>query len=167
MDKKLVSYIGLSIGIVLIFLGGGLLYLKEKSVKKTVVKNPKKVEVVISTSAMKTQKIVVPVAKSNSTELKKVANLPAGRQERKIAFRYRSSKPKSVFLVGDFNKWNKKANPMKQGQNFVWETILMLNNGEYKYAFVVDGKRINDPNNRKTVHLKGGKASVLKVEPLP
>ena len=159
MDKKLVSYIGLSIGIVLIFLGGGLLYLKEKSVKKTVVKNPKKVEVVISTPEMKTQKIVVPVAKSNSTELKKS-------QKRKIAFRYRSSKPKTVFLVGDFNKWNKKSNPMKRGQNFVWETVLMLNNGEYKYAFVVDGKRINDPNNRKTIRLKTGKASVLKVEPL-
>ena len=160
MDKKLISYIGLAIGVVFIFLGGGLLYLKEKSVKKTAVKNPKKVEVVISTPAMKTQKIVVPVAKSNSTELKKS-------QKRKIAFRYRSSKPKTVFLVGDFNKWNKKSNPMKRGQNFVWETVLMLNNGEYKYAFVVDGKRIKDPNNRKTVHLKGGKASVLKVEPLP
>lgn len=159
MDKKLILYIGLVIGVVFIFIGGGLLYLKEKSVKKTVVKNPKKVEVVISTPAMKTQTVAVQGAKSNSTELKKS-------QTRKIAFRYRSSKPKAVFLVGDFNKWNKKANPMKQGQNFVWETILMLNNGEYKYAFVVDGKRINDPNNRKTVHLKTGKASVLKVEPL-
>ncbi|MDO8735424.1 MAG: hypothetical protein Q7K21_09760, partial [Elusimicrobiota bacterium] len=88
-------------------------------------------------------------------------------QKRKIAFRYRSSKPKTVFLVGDFNKWNKKTNPMKQGQNFVWETVLMLTPGEYKYAYIVDGKRINDPNNRKTVHLKTGKASVLKVEPLP
>ena len=74
---------------------------------------------------------------------------------------------KRVSVIGDFNKWNKKANPMKQGQNFVWETVLMLTPGEYKYAYVVDGKRINDPNNRKTVHLKTGKASVLKVEPLP
>jgi len=87
-------------------------------------------------------------------------------QKRKIAFKYRSSKPKTVFLVGDFNKWNKKVNPMKKGQNFVWETVLILSPGEYKYAYIVDGKRVNDPNNKKTVHLKGGKASVLTVKPL-
>lgn len=155
MDKKLISYIGLSVGIVLIFLGGGLLYLKEKTVKKVAVKNPKKVEVVISTPPVKPQTATAAVAKKPQT---------AKSQKRKISFKYRSSKPKSVFLVGDFNKWNKKANPMKQGQNFAWETVVMLPPGEYRYAYIVDGKRINDPNNRKTVHLKTGKASVLKVE---
>ncbi len=42
----------------------------------------------------------------------------------------------------------------------------MLTPGEYKYAFIVDGKRINDPSIKKVVHLKTGKASVLKVEHL-
>ncbi|MBI5573105.1 MAG: isoamylase early set domain-containing protein [Elusimicrobia bacterium] len=167
MDKKLISYIGLAIGVVLIFLGGGLLYLKEKSVKKIVVKNPKKIEVVISsqpTASVKPQMPAPLVSKSSAAAGKLQSSKT---QKRKIAFKYRSSKPKTVFLVGDFNKWNKKANPMKKGQNFVWETVLMLPVGEYKYAYIVDGKRINDPNNRKTVHLKTGKASVLKVEPLP
>lgn len=167
MDKKLVSYIGLGIGVVFIFLGGGLLYLKEKNVKNAVVKNPKKVEVVISSqpsASAKSQMPAPPVSKSSASAGKSQTSKS---QKRKIAFKYRSSKPKTVFLIGDFNKWNKKANPMKQGQNFVWETVLMLPVGEYKYAYLVDGKRINDPNNRKTVHLKTGKASVLKVEPLP
>jgi len=167
MDKKLISYIGLGIGVVLILLGGGLLYLKEKSVKKAVVKNPKKVEVVIASRQSAAGKPQIPSQSSpkSSVSPEKVQSVKS--QKRKIAFNYRSSKPKTVFLIGDFNKWNKKANPMKQGQNFVWETVLMLTPGEYKYAYVVDGKRINDPNNRKTVHLKTGKASVLKVEPLP
>lgn len=159
MDKKIISYIGLTVGVVLIFLGGGLLYLKEKTVKKTIAKSPKKVEVVISTPSVKPQ--IAQTPKPVATNL-----LPQKSQKRKIAFRYRSSKPKKVFLVGDFNKWNKKANPMKQGENFWWETVLMLTPGDYRYAFVVDGKRINDPNNKKTVHLKSGKASVLKVESL-
>jgi len=165
MDKKLISYIGLVIGVVLIFLGGGLLYLKEKSVKNAVVKNPKKVEVVISHPT-------VPVKPPTPAPLVSKSSIAAGKgqssksQKRKIAFKYRSSKPKTVFLVGDFNKWNKKVNPMKKGQNFVWETVLILSPGEYKYAYIVDGKRINDPNNKKTVHLKGGKASVLTVKPL-
>ncbi|MFH0948130.1 MAG: hypothetical protein V1833_03935 [Elusimicrobiota bacterium] len=162
MNKKLISYIGLTVGVVLVFFGGGLLYLKEKTVPcrekspAIVVETSNKVQVIMSTSSVKTQ-TAVPVAKSSSTELKKS-------EKRKIAFRYRNSKPKTVFLVGDFNKWNKKANPMKQGQNFVWETMVLLSPGEYRYAFVVDGKRINDPNNKKTVRLKRGKASVLKVD---
>jgi len=164
MGKKLISYIGLSVGIALIILGGGLLYLKEKNVKKAVVKNPKKVEVIISTPTVKSWSSV-PIVSKTSVSAEKSQSLKS--QKRKISFKYRSSKPKSVFLVGDFNKWNKKAKPMKQGQNFIWETILMLSPGEYKYAYIVDGKRINDPNNKKTVHRKGGKTSVLKVKPLP
>jgi len=46
---------------------------------------------------------------------------------------------------------------MKKGENSVWETILLLSPGEYKYAFLIDGKRINDPNNKRVVHLKSGK----------
>ncbi len=102
MDKKLISYVGFTVGIVLIFLGGGLLYLRGKSVKK--------VEIVISTPTVKSWSLV-PIVSKTSVSAEKLQSS----QKRKISFKYRSSKPKSVFLVGDFNKWNRKANPMKRG----------------------------------------------------
>ncbi|MEW6557473.1 MAG: hypothetical protein AB1349_08980 [Elusimicrobiota bacterium] len=194
MDKKLVSYIGLAVGVILILFGGGLLYLKEKKVKKvTAITTPtipkvKKIEVVISSppAIVKSQPQVASVSATTtqpaSLAQKKLAkktkvavhsapfkprlsvtssNLP----RRKIAFQYRSSKPKSVYLIGDFNNWNPKANPMKQGKNYTWETMLLLPPGEYKYAFLLDGaKQINDPNSKKTVRLRSGKASILVVK---
>ncbi|MFH1541163.1 MAG: isoamylase early set domain-containing protein [Elusimicrobiota bacterium] len=208
MNKKNISYIGITVGVTLIFFGSSFLCLREKALRKCAIENPKKdetikydvkkdetkkdeaivskpivklqsptvkqtpdpqsIEKVLPKLSAKTQSatvtkhplVIVQGAKDNSIKLKK------SQKKRKISFRYRSSKPKTVFLIGDFNNWDKKANPMKQGKNYVWEAILSLIPGEYQYAFVVDGKRINDPNNKKTVHLKDGKASILKIEPI-
>jgi hypothetical protein len=165
MDKKTIYYIGLVLGIVFILIGGGLLYLKEKKTKN--IKTPtnltqqkgRKVEVIISTNTEKTSPRI-------SNLNKPIITTNSNQQKRKIAFKYRSSKVKTVYLIGDFNKWNKIANPLKLGDNFTFETILLLSPGEYKYCFLADGKRVADPNNRKTVHLKTSKVSVLTVKPI-
>ena len=92
MNKKLTLYIGLAAGVLLIFLGGGLLYLKEKSAKKTAAKNPKKVEVVISTSAAKPH-----IANgAGPAEIKSAPNIP---QKRKIAFHPRRVYIDRIILV--------------------------------------------------------------------
>ncbi|MDD5687173.1 MAG: hypothetical protein PHE88_04990 [Elusimicrobia bacterium] len=188
MDKKIISYVGFGVGIVLILIGSWLLYLKERNVKKPVLQTTatgesfsqlsdkqsgkiRKVEVVIATPTATSSKSDR-FANSNvptSVKPETVVNNANGSdklQKRKIIFRYRSSKPKNVFLIGDFNKWDKKANPMKKGVNFFWEAMVLLSPGEYKYAFLVDGKQINDQYNKRTLHLKSGKASLLTIKPL-
>lgn len=151
MNKKIISYIGLVIGTVLLLTGGGLFYLKEKKLKTlknaadntvSLPKNrepdrisPKKVEVIVS-------------------------------KESNIGFMYSNSKPKAVYLIGDFNKWSKTANLMEKDNNHKWTTMLKLRPGTYNYCFLVGGKWTIDPNNKKAAVYKGKKVSVLTVNPL-
>ena len=171
MDKKVISYIVFTVGVILLLVGGGLLYVKERNLKNSVnpvQKKGKKVEVIFSTqtntgsTTTTKQQTVTPDIPKNNLDV----DTTNSTQKRKISFKFRSSKPQSVFLIGDFNKWNKKANPMTKGDNFVWETTVLLAPGEYKYAFLVDNKQTNDPYNKKTTRLKSGKASILIIKPL-
>jgi hypothetical protein len=53
----------------------------------------------------------------------------------------------SVQLVGDFNKWDPAALPMRRIRNGVaWEIEVPLSPGRYSYAFVIDGKLARDPS---------------------
>ena len=45
----------------------------------------------------------------------------------------------SVSLVGDFNKWNPAANPMKRMPDGAWLLMVELAHGHHRYAFLVDG----------------------------
>ncbi len=49
---------------------------------------------------------------------------------------------KSVFLVGDFNNWDKAATPLKKkAKTGVWEASLVLEAGrEYHFRYFIDGK---------------------------
>jgi 1,4-alpha-glucan branching enzyme len=48
-----------------------------------------------------------------------------------------------VFLVGDFNKWNKSSTKMtKKGGK--WQITLSLKPGKYAYKYLVDNNWIND-----------------------
>lgn len=83
---------------------------------------------------------------------------------RKPKFVYFSSKAKKVELIGDFNDW--VAQPMKKVSNNRWEIIIEIPEGKYLYNFVVDGKIILDPNNKKPPQLSphGYKSSVLELK---
>ena len=87
-------------------------------------------------------------------EVKPVAPVP-----RNILFLFPKPSAKSVFIIGDFNDW--KRGPMKK-QPKGWEVTIPLEPGAYKYMFVVDGKRVKDPNNK---NVDDGK-SVITVKPL-
>ena len=46
----------------------------------------------------------------------------------------------SLFLVGDFNQWDKHSHPMRQRADGVWEITLELDAGrEYQYRYLVNG----------------------------
>jgi hypothetical protein len=68
-----------------------------------------------------------------------------------------------VSVVGDWNGWNPRAQPMKR-QDGKWELTLELEQGRsYQYQFLVDGKEwIPDPNNLvKVDNGFGGKNSLI------
>jgi len=50
-----------------------------------------------------------------------------------------------VFLVGDFNHWNKAADPMERMSDGRWLLKLALHHGHHQYYFMIDDKPRLDP----------------------
>ena len=78
---------------------------------------------------------------------------------RKVTFRLKTPKASQVFLVGDFNGWDKRANPMEKIRYGSWETTLILPIGKYQFKFMVDGKwreslegELTEPNKYGTLN---------------
>ena len=53
---------------------------------------------------------------------------------------------KLVCLSGDFNGWDRAANPMQRQPDRAWFLQIALHHGHHRYQFVVDGKPVLDPN---------------------
>ncbi|HEY7567376.1 MAG TPA: isoamylase early set domain-containing protein [Gemmatimonadaceae bacterium] len=54
---------------------------------------------------------------------------------------------RQVSLVGDFNRWDASANPMRPSQDGQsWIIEVPLSRGRHTYAFVVDGDVLRDPS---------------------
>ena len=52
---------------------------------------------------------------------------------------------KAVSLVGDFNDWDPKAQPLKRQVDGSWTGQVTLGQGHHHYQFVIDGKLTLDP----------------------
>lgn len=52
---------------------------------------------------------------------------------------------KHVSIVGDFNNWNRSANPMQRGPDGNWSLRVDLKHGHHRYVFIVDGQVTLDP----------------------
>ena len=51
-----------------------------------------------------------------------------------------------VSLVGDFNRWDPVALPLRRSADGrTWELEVRLRPGRYSYSFVVDGRLARDP----------------------
>ena len=49
---------------------------------------------------------------------------------------------RKVYLVGDFNNWNRTAKPMKKLKNGTFSTTINLERDrEYQFRYLVDGQR--------------------------
>jgi len=80
----------------------------------------------------------------------RVASAPVARVRRDTVYMVRfvlaDAGAHTVSLVGDFNEWEKRANPLTPDKPGVWSTQVALAPGRHEYAFVVDGKRwVADP----------------------
>ena len=73
---------------------------------------------------------------------------PPKKEFRNILFTYRNSRPKEVYVIGDFNGW-RKVDKMKKGKNHTWKLAKKLAPGYYRYKYWVDGRKIRDPNNKR------------------
>ena len=70
---------------------------------------------------------------------------------------------REVYLVGEFNNWNPRADRMAKTKNGFRKT-LRLSPGEYQYKFLVDGHWHNDPAAAKQVpNAFGTTNSVIRV----
>lgn len=69
----------------------------------------------------------------------------------------------TVALVGDFNDWDPRAQPLTR-EDGAWSVTLHLPPGRYRYAFVADGDRwLNDPSHPAAPDEFGTPTSVITV----
>lgn len=65
----------------------------------------------------------------------------------RIEFRLEGLSAGDVSIVGDFNKWEPKAHPMRKDESGVWTQTVTLSPGRYEYRIYADGQWVSDPKN--------------------
>lgn len=69
-----------------------------------------------------------------------------------VTFTVHAEKGKSVYLAGEFNKWNPTAKKMTfKASSGVYAATIKLAAGSYQYKFVIDGTWCADPENVNAV----------------
>ncbi len=64
-----------------------------------------------------------------------------------VRFRYRAPQARAVALVGGFNAWDAERSPLAgPDKNGVWETVVPVVAGVWRYAFLVDGEWVSPPD---------------------
>ena len=81
-----------------------------------------------------------------------------------VKFSVKIAGAKDVKIAGDFNKWNPEARSLVKKPGNIWEAILPLPPGKYKYLCRIDGKEVLDPLNPDTDTEDGRKVSLLTVK---
>lgn len=68
-----------------------------------------------------------------------------------------------VTLIGDFNDWDRDATPLRE-QGGTWSTTVALLPGRYRYAFLVDGTRVEaDPAAPQATDEFGASTSAITI----
>jgi len=68
-----------------------------------------------------------------------------------------------VTLIGDFNDWDRNATPLKE-QDGTWSTTVALRPGRYRYAFLVNGTRVEaDPTAPMAADEFGASTSAITI----
>ena len=81
-----------------------------------------------------------------------------------VNFFCQADEAQSVSLVGDFNHWDPRANPMEQSPDKGWFIRVNLKHGHHRYAFLVDHVLTLDPRAMGiTRNDKGERVSLVPV----
>ena len=81
-------------------------------------------------------------------------------------FFFKGKELQEIFVVGDFNQWQKDTNyKMKKLDQENWTLNISLPKGKYRYKFLVDQRWTNDPVNQlQEDDAFGGRNSILMVK---
>jgi len=71
-------------------------------------------------------------------------------KRRRITFSFNAPEAGRVFLVGEFNNWDRAKHPMKCDDNGLWTKTIMLEPGVYEYKFLEDENWMLDTKNENT-----------------
>ncbi|HAF95105.1 MAG: hypothetical protein A2X34_08700 [Elusimicrobia bacterium GWC2_51_8] len=81
-----------------------------------------------------------------------------------VKFSVKLAGAKKVKVAADFNKWNPDTLELVKRSRNVWETIVPLPPGIYRYLYNIDGQSVLDPMNPDTDMDLGRKVSLLTVK---
>ena len=98
------------------------------------------------------------------TNKKTEGNVPRPKLvQSKNKFEFSAPEAKEVSLVGNFNRWDSQANPMKKDKKGIWKVTLSLEPGRYEYRFFVDGNWENDPSCSSRVANEFGGENCVRI----
>lgn len=83
---------------------------------------------------------------------------------KKVNFSLSGVEAHKVYVVGDFNKWDRAKHPMKKDRNN-WKLSVKIPAGEYKFKYLADGNWLNDPVAHKYVGNPYGSEDSVVVVP--
>jgi 1,4-alpha-glucan branching enzyme len=55
-----------------------------------------------------------------------------------VSFALYAPKKKSVHIIGSFNDWDRRRDPLEQREPGYWVTTFQLDKGSYQNQFVID-----------------------------
>ena len=82
---------------------------------------------------------------------------------KKVQFEFSAPGAREVFVAGEFNNWDARANPLKKDKNGLWKITLPLTPGKYEYRFLTDEKWENDPSCSGCVPNKFGSQNCVRI----
>ncbi|OHB58057.1 MAG: hypothetical protein A2Y07_00830 [Planctomycetes bacterium GWF2_50_10] len=81
-----------------------------------------------------------------------------------VTFVFESAPAKTVYVAGDFNDWDPKANKMVKTKDGSFRTKLSLAPGQHQYKFIADGTWVTDDQADKVVSNEFGTVnSVVEI----
>jgi 1,4-alpha-glucan branching enzyme len=82
---------------------------------------------------------------------------------KKVQFEFSAPEVREVFVAGEFNNWDERANPLEKDKNGLWKITLPLTPGKYEYRFLADGRWENDPSCSGCVPNKFGSQNCVRI----
>lgn len=105
----------------------------------------------------------VPLHKDELLQTKRHIAEPFDTEVKYRTFFLTSPGAEKVELVADFNRWGKDPLVLHNYKKNYFEISVALTSGEYKYAFLVDGKRMMDPTNMDRQMYNGQEVCIKTV----
>jgi 1,4-alpha-glucan branching enzyme len=82
---------------------------------------------------------------------------------KKVLFEFLAPEAREVFLAGEFNNWDIRANPLKKDKGGRWRLTLPLMPGKYEYRFLTDGNWRNDRSCAGCVQNNFGSLNCVRI----